>query len=123
MDIQKSQDLAQETPVDDVFMAPSIDRDQIKAGTSYTYMSPIPETVKTDMSTECVLGVDEAGRGPVLGMAFSSHHSPIAFLTNNPQAPWSTACIICQSHSIAHSSLRHIISTIQRSLLLPFDHP
>lgn len=70
-DVQESQDLAQETPVDHVFMAPSIDKDQITAGTSYTYMSPIPELVKSDMTTECVLGVDEAGRGPVLGIYLS----------------------------------------------------
>lgn len=67
-DTQESQEIAQETPADHVFMAPSIDKDQITAGVSYTYMSPIPEVVKADMSTECVLGVDEAGRGPVLGI-------------------------------------------------------
>lgn len=67
-DPQESQDIALETPPDDVFMAPSIDKDQITKGASYSYISPVPEIVKADMSTECVLGVDEAGRGPVLGM-------------------------------------------------------
>lgn len=71
-DINESQDLAQETPDDNVFIAPSIHKDQILTGTSYTHMSPIPEVVKNDMSTECVLGVDEAGRGPVLGTQFQT---------------------------------------------------
>jgi len=66
-DAVESQDVAQETPIDDVFMAPSIDRNHISAGSSYTYITPVPQLVKSDMSTECVLGVDEAGRGPVLG--------------------------------------------------------
>ena len=56
------------TPPDNVFIAPSIDEAQILAGESYTYLSPIPEVVSNDMSIECVLGVDEAGRGPVIGM-------------------------------------------------------
>ncbi len=64
-----SQDIAQETPAKDVFIAPSIHEQAILSGGSYTHHSPIPETVAVDLSAECVLGVDEAGRGPVLGMA------------------------------------------------------
>lgn len=64
-----SQDIAQETPPDDVFFAPSIDKARLLAGESYTYHSSIPKTISEDMTTECVLGVDEAGRGPVLGMS------------------------------------------------------
>lgn len=66
-DPQESQDVALETPPDHVFMAPSIDKEQITTGASYSYMSPVPELIRADMSAECVLGVDEAGRGPVLG--------------------------------------------------------
>jgi len=66
-DSQEVQDLDQETPPEDVFVAPSIDRSQILSGQSYSHFSPIPETLVNDMGTECVLGVDEAGRGPVLG--------------------------------------------------------
>lgn len=62
-----SQDIAQETPAQDVFIAPSIHQQAIIAGASYTHHSATPEVVTQDLSIECVLGVDEAGRGPVLG--------------------------------------------------------
>jgi ribonuclease H2 subunit A len=65
--IMESQDIEQETPPEDVFMAPSIIKSHILSGRSYAYYSPIPKIVADDMTTECVLGVDEAGRGPVLG--------------------------------------------------------
>ena len=63
----ESQDIVQETPAVDVFIAPSIHEAAILAGQSYTHHSPIPLAVAQDSSMECVLGVDEAGRGPVLG--------------------------------------------------------
>lgn len=67
MDELDSQSIALETPADDVFIAPSIHEDSILAGISYTHHSEIPLVVSSDWKTECVLGVDEAGRGPVLG--------------------------------------------------------
>lgn len=60
-------DVLQETPPADVFIAPSIHHDLVLSGDSYTHHSAIPKTIRSEMTTECVLGVDEAGRGPVLG--------------------------------------------------------
>lgn len=63
----EAQGISQETPIGDVFIPPSINERAILAGQSYTHQSPIPQTVIENLSIECVLGVDEAGRGPVLG--------------------------------------------------------
>ena len=67
MDEPDFQDLSQETPAHDVFIAPSIHDGDIHGRGSYTHHSEIPEILSKDMSIECCLGIDEAGRGPVLG--------------------------------------------------------
>jgi ribonuclease H2 subunit A len=71
-DQPESQNIAQETPAENVFIPPSIDTSKVLGGGSYTYHSPIPKVISSDPSTECVLGVDEAGRGPVLGKRMPS---------------------------------------------------
>lgn len=67
MDKVDSQTIAQEAPPDNVFIAPSIHKREILAGISYTHHTDTPEAHIKDKSVEYVLGVDEAGRGPVLG--------------------------------------------------------
>ncbi|KAI0142420.1 ribonuclease H2 subunit A [Hypoxylon sp. NC0597] len=66
--------VALETPAPDVFVPPSIHRAETLAGETYTHFSPVPPSLLPQTSPSdsqagepCVLGVDEAGRGPVLG--------------------------------------------------------
>lgn len=87
-DIQMTDDapnIALETPISDVFVPPSIHRDELLRGDSYEHYSPVPPSLLSSSSSDnntpgepCCLGVDEAGRGPVLGpMVYGVFYLPI----------------------------------------------
>lgn len=58
-----------------ILTPPSIHHNELVIGASYAHYTPIPELIPS--GTECVLGVDEAGRGPVLGpMVYGAFYLP-----------------------------------------------
>jgi ribonuclease H2 subunit A len=75
-------DESEQIPASTVFIPPSIHREALLSGASYTHYTSVPPLINISKDdtpgTPCVLGVDEAGRGPVIGpMIYGAFYLPI----------------------------------------------
>ena len=87
---------SQETSSNSAFLLPSIHPSPLLSGISYTHHSALPQSLLAGLTQPCVLGVDEAGRGPVIGpMVYGAFYLPL---------PLSTS-LLTESHGFNDSKL------------------
>ncbi|KAK2741454.1 hypothetical protein FQN57_005587 [Myotisia sp. PD_48] len=109
------------------FIPPSINCSALLDGGSYAHYSPCPPNITSSLvsspetpnihiqPTPCALGIDEAGRGPVLGpMVYSAFYLPIELHRS----------LLAEEHHFDDSKVltAEVRSSLMRSLCTP-DHP
>jgi hypothetical protein len=88
IDASQPVDEEEEEEDEDVdFIPPSVHKEELFRGESFDHFSEVPECIKA--GEECVMGIDEAGRGPVLGKLTRLH----SLLTI--QVPWCMLVATC----------------------------
>ncbi|CAG8499743.1 22180_t:CDS:2, partial [Cetraspora pellucida] len=87
-----------------VFDVPSVQAGPLTS--SYTYHSPLPSALELNKREPCVLGVDEAGRGPVLGpMVYGICFCPLSKYDQVSKLGFVDSKTLKESHRESHFQL------------------